>query len=126
MGSIETCYENKVPFHKRLKYAQLLLRKYPDRVPVIIELSQSSKSLFTLQKNKFLVPMDIDMRKFMANCRPFVKSNMGVSNESIALFFLCDNKLIPPCETMGKIYSTYRHADGLVYFVISGENTFGK
>lgn len=125
MEGFKKSYKDSVSFLDRKEYSTKLLRKYPDRIPVIVELSPSSRSQLVLKRNKFLVPIDLTMQIFIANSRKFIKSKTGVSSETLALFFLCENKLIGAHENMGMVYEKCRQNDGLLYFVVTAENTFG-
>ena len=56
-------YKENHSFEKRKAEAEKMRRKYPDRIPVIVE--KSPKARFAdLEKSKFLVPSDLTVGQF--------------------------------------------------------------
>ena len=51
-------FKEQNSFSKRQGDAQRICRKYPDRVPIVAEISAECRDL-TIDKNKYLVPPDL-------------------------------------------------------------------
>ena len=56
-------YKEEHPFEKRRAEGEKIRRKYPDRVPVIVEKSPKAR-IGDLDKKKYLVPSDLTVGQF--------------------------------------------------------------
>merc|ERR1712227_1047296 len=89
-------YKEEHPFEKRRAEGEKIRRKYPDRVPVIVEKSPKAR-IGDLDKKKYLVPSDLTVGQF---------------------FFL--NNVIPPTSaTMGSLYQEHHEEDFFLYIAYS-------
>ena len=114
-------YKNTHSFEQRKNQAQIILDKYSDRIPCIVELSNNCKNLPLLDKHKYLVPKDLTIGQFIYVIRKRIKI---LPSEAI---FLYVNKTLPPTSTtILNIYNTHKDEDGFLYLVYSGENFFGS
>jgi len=114
-------YKQLHSFEEREKESSSILAKYEDRVPIILEKCTSSTSTIPgIDKNKFLVPKELNMSQF---CH-VVRKRMKLSPEQ-ALFFFINNTIISGSKSIGKLYSELGDKDGFLYIVFSSENTFG-
>jgi GABA(A) receptor-associated protein len=105
---------------ERLMYSQTLMRKYPDRVPVIVEKNPDCVQLHSIERTKYLVPRELSVAQFIQMLRKHVKLD-----SSMAIFVLINNKLIPNTATISEVYATEKEEDGFMYVIYSLENTFG-
>jgi GABA(A) receptor-associated protein len=112
-------FQSSHPFEKRLSEATKIKVKYPDRVPVIAEIENSSE-LPSLDKNKYLVPKDLTMGQFIY----IVRKRIKIPPEK-ALFVFVNNKLPATSEMIGTIYEKEKLNDQFLYFLIKSETTFG-
>ena len=72
-------YKKSLLFEDRLRKANLLIAKYPGRVPVICEKYQGNNNP-DIDKNKYLVPVDITIGQFLIIIRQRIKLNPNESN----------------------------------------------
>lgn len=107
-------------FIDRQKEAGRILKKFPDRVPVICERDKNKLDVPELEKKKFLLPKDLKMIEFI-----FILRNKMKINNSIALFFTIDGHVPNSTQTMHNLYEEYKDRDGFLYVVYTSENTFG-
>jgi GABA(A) receptor-associated protein len=109
-------------FEERFDQSQKILRKFPDRVPVVVERSPSGPFIGELQKTKFLLPHDATVAGFMNTLRRQV-----VANSSDGFYMFCGNKnvLLSGSNTFLHLYANYKDDDGFLYMVYAGENVFG-
>jgi len=107
-------------FKKRKSEADRILKKYPDRIPVIIEKSKNNSSLLNIDKHKFLVPSDLTLGQFSFVIRSRLKLD---SNQ--AMFLFINNKILPTASLICQIYKDEKDKDGFLYAEYSGENCFG-
>lgn len=128
---------------KRKLASEKVRKKYPDRIPVIVQkdgrVSFSSRWLkgwFSKKDDenkdsketktylKFLVPSDVTFGQFAFICR---KKISHLKPED-ALFFSVRDKILPGSSnlTMSQVYKEEKDEDGFLYLTYQTENTFGK
>ena len=112
-------FKNEHTFEKRKDEADRIRIKYPDRIPVIAEMSDKS-DLPDIDKKKYLVPADLTMGQFVYVIRKRIKLPADQ-----AIFIFVNNILPPAASLMSQIYKDHADADGFVYCYISGESSFG-
>ena len=114
-------YQNELTLEKRLSEFNRIRGKYPDRIPIIIEKSETnSNNMPDLDKHKFLVPSDISLAQFMYVLRQRIKLK-----SKVAIFLFINNKLISTSSLIGEIYNQNKHIDNFLYIKYAGENTLG-
>lgn len=105
------------------KKATELRQKYPAQVPIIVEKTEKSK-LPALEKEKFLVPLDITVGQFIHIIRKRLKLN-----STTALFIFVKSKgrwnMIPVSALISQVYKEHADPTGFIFVNYSGENTFG-
>lgn len=97
-----------------------LMKKYPDRVPVIVERKKNSTAP-DIDKHKYMVPKSLTMAQFMCMLRTRIKLTSDK-----AIFVFIDNTLVPNSELMGTLHSRYAHTDKMLYVTYTSESTFGS
>ena len=101
-------YKEEHPFEKRRAEGEKIRRKYPDRVPVIVEKSPKAR-IGDLDKKKYLVPSDLTVGQFYF----LIRKRISLRPED-ALFFFVNNVIPPTSATMGSLYQVTRADDSLV------------
>jgi len=113
-------FKNKFSFEKRYGEANRIRLKYPNRIPIICQLT--GKNLPDLDRKKYLVPDDLTLGQFMYVIRKRIK----LSPEMGIYLFIGEDSCIPNNTSLiSSIYDEYRDQDGFLYINYSGENTFG-
>jgi GABA(A) receptor-associated protein len=110
---------HKYSFNKRYNESKNIIKKYPSRIPIIVERQQNSK-IQDIDKHKYLVPNDLTVGQFIY----VIRKRINLSPEK-AIFIFINNVLPPTSSLMSSIYSLYKNKDGFLYVTYSGENTFG-
>ncbi|XP_010919526.1 autophagy-related protein 8f [Elaeis guineensis] len=114
-----TSFKEQHDFAKRKAEAARIRQKYPDRVPVIVEKAARS-DIPSIDKKKYLVPSDLTLGQFAY----VIRKRIDLSAEK-AIFMFVDNVLPPTGALMSNLYEDKKDEDGFLYFIYSGENTFG-
>merc|ERR1712023_47525 len=83
-------YKEDHPFEKRRAEGEKIRRKYPDRVPVIVEKSPKAR-IGDLDKKKYLVPSDLTVGQFYF----LIRKRISLRPEDALFFFV--NHVVPPC-----------------------------
>jgi GABA(A) receptor-associated protein len=112
-------FKKKYSFEERVEESKKIIKKYPNRIPVIVEAS-SDCNLKKIDKNKFLVPEDITIASFLG----VIRKRIQLSPEQ-ALFIFVNNTLPCASQSVSSIYHNCKDKDGFLYFVYTEENTFG-
>jgi GABA(A) receptor-associated protein len=110
-------YKIQVPFEKRIEQSILVMQKYPNRLPIICDIS---KKLPKLDKHKYLIPDDLKTESFMF----VIRRRIQLPPEQ-AMYFFVNNKLITGNKFMSQIYEKEKDEDGFLYVYVCAENTFG-
>ena len=117
-------YKKTTLLEERKQKSSKMTTLYPDRVPVIVEMSPSSASygayIASSHKVKYLVPYDITMGQFIK----ILRDKLKVKPE-VALFFFVKNKIFPITSPIGNIYKEHVDEDGFLYIEFCEESTFG-
>uniref|UniRef100_A0A7S4DYP1 Autophagy-related protein n=1 Tax=Lotharella globosa TaxID=91324 RepID=A0A7S4DYP1_9EUKA len=94
--------------------------KYPDRVPIICERFENSKSIKQIDKVKFLVPSDLTVGQFQF----VIRKRLALTPDQ-AMFLFAGGKPAVLKNTMAMVYKAHKDADGFLYMQYAGEKTFG-
>jgi GABA(A) receptor-associated protein len=109
------------PVQQRRTEVYRLLKKYPDKIPVIIQKDKSCQFVTGTNINKFLVPADLTVGQLIYTLRQRVK----LSPEQ-ALFIFFNQQIVNTTSTMREIYTHYHNKeDEMLYATYSTESTFG-
>lgn len=103
---------------QRMRETTQLLKKYPNKVPVYIEIPKND---MILEKRKYLVDNDVSIMNLQILIRKSIKLNSAE-----AIYMLINSQMIPISTELGTIYETNKSADGLLYIQLLKENTFGS
>lgn len=113
-------YKEENSFEKRKIEGEKIRRKYPDRVPVIVEKAPKAR-LDDLDKKKYLVPSDLTVGQFYF----LIRKRIQLRPEN-ALFFFVNNTIPPTSSTMGSLYQEHHDEDFFLYIAYSNENVYGN
>ncbi len=116
-------YKNSTNESARILKSKILLKKYPNSVPVILEKNENDKILPNINKTKYIMPKDMTV----SNIIQILKSNMNETmTEHSAIYLLCeDNVMLSGSQSVEYIYNNYKNKDGFLYIKYCGENVFG-
>lgn len=103
---------------ERKKDADKVMKKYPERIPVIVE--PLTKDIIEIDKKKYIVSKDMTFGQLIF----IVRKRMNVDS-SIALFFTVNSNLITGSSDLGSIYEENKNEDNFLYIKYTTENTFG-
>lgn len=113
-------YKEEHPFEKRRTEGEKIRKKYPDRVPVIVEKAPKAR-IGDLDKKKYLVPSDLTVGQFYF----LIRKRIHLRAED-ALFFFVNNVIPPTSATMGSLYQEHSEEDRFLYIAYSDESVYGQ
>ena len=99
-----------------------LLKKHPDKIPVMITRAISSRNLPDIDKHKFLIARDMTIGHVLT----LVRRRIQLVNSSTALFVSVENKFVPSATLrIDSLYNAHKGSDDILHLQYYGENTFG-
>ena len=113
-------FKKRITFENRISESTRIKEKYPNRYPIIVERSPLSLNIEEIDRNKFLVPNDLNFGQFIYVIRQRIKLSPEKS-----MFFFVNEKIVPINQLMSQIYEENKDKDGFLYLLYSGESTFG-
>jgi hypothetical protein len=107
---------------EKIDYSNVLLKKYPDRIPVIIE----KCDFLELSNYKYLLPKQMYVSYFLT----IIKTKMNKTFDSRKAIFTFVKSgtgylLINLNENMENVYNQFKEPDGFLHIKFGIENTFG-
>lgn len=117
-------YKNQTSLEDRRNESNRVLARYPDRIPVIIECTNSELSKL-IKKRKFLIPRDI----IVSTLIQIIRGKITIES-SKAIIMFHENKLLSAQSDLGGLYENYineteHEGDRFLYITLSYESTFG-
>ncbi|KAK8934738.1 Autophagy-related protein 8f [Platanthera zijinensis] len=119
LGGFSGSYKQEHSLEKRKEESARMLRKYVDRIPVIVEKAQRS-DIQSIDKKKYLVPRDLTVGQFAS----VIRKRINLTPEK-AMFLFVDNILPSTGATISAVHNEKKDEDGFLYVIYSAENTFG-
>ncbi|XP_039193834.1 gamma-aminobutyric acid receptor-associated protein [Crotalus tigris] len=119
-AAMKFVYKEEHPFEKRRSEGEKIRKKYPDRVPVIVEKAPKAR-IGDLDKKKYLVPSDLTVGQFYF----LIRKRIHLRAED-ALFFFVNNVIPPTSATMGQLYQEHHEEDFFLYIAYSDESVYGS
>lgn len=111
-------YKIKKNFEERSKESEIILKKYQNKIPVII--NECYDEVKDRIKRKILLPKEITVSEFLY----VLRTKFNINSEESLLVFV--NGKIPTSTTsMIYLYEKYKEKDNFLYISIVKENTFG-
>jgi hypothetical protein len=108
---------------ERAATAARLRALHPGHVPVVCEMKARD---LTMSKAKFAANETMTVGEFAHMARKRLAVGGKPLGAFAALLLFTEDGLIPPAaSTLGEAYRAHANEDGLLYFGISVENTFG-
>jgi GABA(A) receptor-associated protein len=109
-------FKNNKKFYQRLEESNRTKKKYPGKIPIIINKHKSSK-LPNIEKYKFLVSEDLTVGQLLFIIKKHIKLK-----ESIELFIYINESMPSISSSILEIYNKYKSNDGFLYIVYGEQN----
>lgn len=96
-------------------------KKFPTKIPVVVERYQREAYLPTMSKTKFLVPQELTIMNFAI----IIKNRLRLP-ASRAFYFVIDNQsMASTSRTVAEIYKEHKDEDGFLYMTYASQEMFG-
>jgi GABA(A) receptor-associated protein len=113
---------DRYTFFERNNESSRIMKRYPDRIPVICEKNIRDFNCPDIDKHKYLVPCDLTVGQFIYVIRKRIRLP---ASSALFLFVGNDNTLLSPNTLISQAYHNFRNIDGFLYITYSKENVFG-
>lgn len=113
-------FKERLSLKERKRQAEIVLKKHPDRIPIIVEKDRKSKDIPVIDRCKYLVPKDFSVAQLLYVVRKRIK----LSPEQ-AVFFFCNNTIVQSSSLLSELYDKNKDVDGFLYISYCGESAFG-
>ena len=113
-------FKKKNSLEKRKKEAERIIKKYPQRIPVVCE-KKHQQNVMDLE-TKFLVPNDLTMGQFTYVIRKRIKLK---PEEALFLFHQENNAMPSSNMLVSQFYKDNKDEDGFLYLTVAAQETFG-
>ena len=113
-------FQEEYTFESRKEEFFKIKKKYPERIPVIVEKNIKCNDLKEIKKKKYLVPNELNLSSLIYLVRKNIKLD-----ESKALFFMTNNKILNNNRPISYTYEENKSENGFLYIYYTSENTFG-
>ena len=115
---IENDFEKSFTLKCRQEESEKILKKYPNRVPIICQ--RISTKVPKLDKKKYLCPLDLTIGNFMY----VIRKKMELKPEN-GIYLFVNDTLIPCTRLISYVYEMHKADDGFLYIFYDNESTFG-
>ena len=112
-------FKEQFSFEQRKQESEIIIEKYPDKIPVICEKLHNSDP--TISKKKYLVPYNSTLSYFI-----FLIRNRELIKKEQGIFMIINNNIPPANMYFYQLYNLFRNEDGFLYINYSFENVFGS
>ncbi|KAE9551242.1 hypothetical protein FO519_005553 [Halicephalobus sp. NKZ332] len=114
-------YKEKLSFCCRKSESSILLSKYEDKIPIIVEKFKSEKRLPKLESCQFVLPK----KATVGQLQHIIKQRLG-DYKNTPIFILVANRELPALTTpINELYSKFKDDDGFLYVAFSSEDCYG-
>jgi len=120
MDDAYVTFKEKHTLESRKDESSRIIKKFPNRIPIIVERKGNNSNIPYIDKNKFLTPNDLTFGQFVY----VIRKRLHVSSE-IGLFYFVNNKMFTMSDIIAQVYTEEKDEDGFLYINYCGENTFG-
>ena len=113
---------DKFTFFERQTESYKIIKRYPDRIPVICEKNTRDIGVPDIDKHKYLVPYNLTIGQFIYVIRKQIRLP---ASSALFLFIGEEAILLPISSEMDDVYHRHKNIDGFLYILYSRENVFG-
>ncbi|KAM4617850.1 microtubule-associated protein 1 light chain 3 gamma-like [Discoglossus pictus] len=118
---LDMSFKQRKRLDSRIHEVDRVKRKFPSKIPVIVERSPREKQLPPLQKVKFLVAHDITMGQFVT----MIRSRLPLAPSRSLCVLVSGRRMAGLSMTMSQVYEENRDQDGFLYVTYMSHDVFG-
>lgn len=105
----------------RKQEVENIRKKFPTKIPVVVERYQREVNLPLMDKTKFLVPQELTIMNFAI----IIKKRLGVQTGRAFYFVINNQSMASTSKTVSEVYKEHRDDDGFLYMTYASQEMFG-
>jgi GABA(A) receptor-associated protein len=113
-------FKKTYSFRDRYEESRKIIKKYPDKIPIVCEKHNNLSNLPNITKSKYLVSFDLTVGQFIYIIRKYIR----ITPET-ALYIFVNNNIPSTTTDMLSLYDNFKDQDGFLYIYYLTETTFG-
>ena len=113
-------FRERYSFQQRQTECINILKKYPDKIPIICEKNYNITDNPNINKNKYLVSDNLTIGQFLYVLRKRISIDPNQ-----ALYLYINNNIPSINKNLKEIYYFNKNEDGFLYITYQFETTFG-
>lgn len=114
-------FKQRRPFEVRKQEVENIRKKFPNKIPVVVERYQREVNLPVMDKTKFLVPQELTILNFVI----IVKNRLRVQSNRAFYFVINNQSMANTSKTVAEIYKEHKDPDGFLYMTYASQEMFG-
>lgn len=114
-------FKQKRTFEARKLEVENIRRKFPTKIPVVVERYQREVNLPLIDKTKFLVPQELTMLNFAI----IIKNRLQVPTSRAFYFVINNQSMASTSKTIAEVYKEHKDEDGFLYMTYASQEMFG-
>ena len=108
-------------FEARRQEVENIRKKFPSKIPVVVERYQREVNLPAMDKTKFLVPKELTMLNFAI----IIKNRLRVPTSRAFYFVINNQSIASTSKTLAEVYKEHKDEDGFLYMTYASQEMFG-
>ena len=113
-------YKTRKSFEERCEESRTMFRRYPERVPVVIE--PKCNHTPAIDKHKYMTPTDMTIGQLLF----VIRKRVNLRSDQSLFVFIDESVLLPATANIRDTYAKHKDEDGFLYIKYALENTFGR
>lgn len=114
-------FKQRKSFENRRQEVENIRKKFPTKIPVVVERYQREVNLPVMDKTKFLVPPEITTMTFSY----IIRNRLRVPSSRAFYFVVNNQSLASSSKTIAEIYKEHKDEDGFLYMTYTSQEMFG-
>lgn len=114
-------FKQRRSFEIRKLEVDNIRKKFPNKIPVVVERYQREVNLPIMDKTKFLVPNELTIMNFAI----IIKNRLRVPSSRAFYFVVNNQSLASTSKTISELYKEHRDEDGFLYMTYASQEMFG-
>lgn len=114
-------FKQRRSFEARKLEVENIRKKFPSKIPVVVERYQRETSLPIMDKTKFLVPQELTMLNFAI----IIKNRLRIPTSRAFYFVINNQSIASTSKTISEVYKEHRDEDGFLYMTYASQEMFG-
>lgn len=114
-------FKQRRSFETRKQEVENIRKKFPSKIPVVVERYQREVNLPIMDKTKFLVPPELTIMTFSL----IIRNRLRVPSSRAFYFVVNNQSLASTSRTIAEIYKEHKDEDGFLYMTYASQEMFG-